>query len=179
MNHQDRFCDLCPFFYCLLLPKRIWSYHLYNCHSSSFRHLLDHLYINEAQLPQPLLISHMLKASDSSDSLLELYQVFHICLEKEDPILGAADQMWTQQRQLPGNHNFPQYGSHISSNIAQYIRAILLFPMEVHCWFISSVVLNLHNPQMPFRKVITQPIASYLIPQNYYTPAAELGTAVW
>lgn len=49
--------------------------------------------------------------------------------------------------------------------------------MEVHCWFISSVVLNRNNPQMPFRKAITQPVVSYLIPQNYYTPGVECGTA--
>lgn len=49
--------------------------------------------------------------------------------------------------------------------------------MEVHCSFIFCVVLNLHNPQVPFRKAITQPVASYPIPQNNYTPGAELGTA--
>ena len=85
--------------------------------------------------------------------------------------------MRPQQCQLPGNHNFPQYGSHVYSNVAEYIRAALFFAMKFHCWCLSNVVLNLRNPQMPFSELITQPVTYYPIPQNCYTPGAELGAA--
>lgn len=40
-------------------------------------------------------------------------------------------------------------------------------------------MLYLHSPQMPLRKASSQPVSSHPIPQNYYTPGAELDIAAW
>lgn len=143
MNHQVRFCDLCPFFYCLLLTKIIWSSLLYNCHSSYFsykdllqtslRSPLNHLCTRLMKLsffslflflPCAKFLSFLLSVGSSTDFP-------HLC-RKRGPILAAVDQIWPEQCQQLVNHHFSPYSSHISSNIANYISTIWILAMEFH-----------------------------------------------
>lgn len=143
MNHQVKFCALCLFFYCLLLAKKIWSYLLYNYHSSvsykdvfqmSLRSHLNHLC---TRLMKPGFLSLFLFLP-SAKFLLLLLSVgaptgFPHLWQKRGPILAAEHQIWPEQCQQLVNYHFPPYSSHISSDIAKYIRTILIFAMEFHC----------------------------------------------
>lgn len=99
----------CPFFYCLLLTKIIWSEHLYNCHSSvSYKDLLqislmsplNHFCARLRKL-SCLSLFIFLPCAKFLSILLSLGAPsgFPLLCQKRGPILAAVDQIWPEQCQ--------------------------------------------------------------------------------